>query len=42
MKKEYVNPSMLFIAIDAEIDTVGVSGKGDGIIVDLGNLFGGN
>ena len=40
MKKEYLNPSMLVIEIDANIDTVGVSEQGDGIIVDLGNLLG--
>lgn len=33
---------MLFIAIDADIDTVSVSGSGDGIIVDIGGMLGGN
>lgn len=40
MKKEYLNPSMLVIEIDANIDTVEVSNAGDGIIVDLGGLLG--
>lgn len=40
MKKEYLNPSMLVIEIDATIDTVEVSTEGDGIIVDLGGLLG--
>ena len=40
MKKEYLNPSMLVIEIDATIDTVGVSGQGDGISIDLGELLG--
>jgi hypothetical protein len=39
MKKEYVNPSMLFIAIDADIDTLTVSNRGNGMIVDLGDLL---
>ncbi len=40
MKKEYLNPSMLVIEIDANIDTVEVSTTGDGIIIDLGGLLG--
>lgn len=40
MKKEYLNPSMLVIEIDANIDTVEVSETGNGIIVDLGGLLG--
>lgn len=31
---------MLFIDIEADIDTVEVSNDGDGIIVDLGGLLG--
>ena len=38
--KEYVSPSMLFVDIEADIDTVSVSNDGDGIIVDLGGLLG--
>ena len=40
--KEYVSPSMLFVDIEADIDTVSVSNDGDGIIVDLGGLLGGS
>ena len=42
MKKEYVNPSLLFIEVSADIDTVSVSdgsGNGDGIVVDLNDLI---
>lgn len=42
MKKMYENPSMLFVEIDADIDTLSVSDKGDGLIVDIGGLLGGN
>ena len=38
MKKTYENPSMIMIAIDAEIDTVGVSETGSGFEEDLGKL----
>ena len=39
MKKEYLNPTMLVVEVSADIDTVSVSDKGDGIIVDLGELL---
>ena len=37
MKKQYTNPMMTVIEIDAKIDTIDVS-NGDGIIVDMGAL----
>jgi len=39
MKREYMNPTMLMIDVSADVDTVSVSGTGDGIIVDLGKLL---
>lgn len=39
MKKEYMNPSMLTIEVDATVDTVKVSNTGDGIIIDLGDYI---
>ena len=40
MKKEYVNPSMLFIEVVADIDTVRVSENGgDGLVIDLNDLI---
>ena len=38
MKKIYENPSMIMIAIEAEIDTITLSETGNGMEEDLGKL----
>ena len=41
MKKEYVNPSMLFIEVIADIDTIRVSTGTEegGIVIDINDLI---
>ena len=39
MKKEYMNPSMLTIEVDANVDTIKVSNTGDGVKVDINDYI---
>jgi len=39
MKKEYMNPSMLTIEVDANVDTIKVSNTGEGVKVDINDYI---